>query len=106
MARYIGKKRKRRLRFLTKCTIILSITLLMRLFTSVFIGSINTNLTMDIQEKTQELTRLKAENQSLNIEIQTLQNKDRVYTIAKDAGLGQNEDNVISITIGANSEAE
>ena len=57
-----------------------------------------TSLTMQIQNMNYESETIKIENQKLSIEIQTLQNKDRVYTIAQDAGLEQNQDNVVSIS--------
>ena len=44
------------------------------------------------------------ENQKLSSEIQTLQNKERIYTIAQDAGLEQ-QSNIVSIAGGA-SETE
>lgn len=105
MARLVKKKR-RRLSFLTKCSIVLTISLMSWLFVSIFVGSINTSLTIDIQKMAVEVDTLKVENQKLNIEIQTLQNKDRIYTMAADAGLEQNQDNIVSISKGAISEAE
>lgn len=105
MARMIRRKR-RRLSFVSKCGVVLSISLVAWLFTSLFIGSVNTTLTIEIQSMSNEVASLKSENQQLNIDIQTLQNKDRVYTIAKDAGLNQNQDNVVSVAQGDNIEAE
>lgn len=105
MARLVRRKR-RRLSFLSKCTIVLTISLLSWLSASILVGSINTNLTIEIQKMSYEVASLKADNQELNIEIQTLQNKDRIYTMAADAGLVQNQDNIISVNEGAISEAE
>lgn len=105
MAKMIRKK-KRRLSFVSKCGIVMTISLVSWLFTSLFIGSLNTTLTIDIQNMNNELAAVKTENQQLNISIQALQNKDRVYTIAKDAGLNQNQDNVVSVGLGGVSEAE
>ena len=104
MAKYI-KKRKRRAKFLTKCSFIFSIALISLLFSSVVLGSINTNLTVEIQKTQNEIDNLKVENSQLSIDIQTLQNKDRVYTIANEAGMSQSQDNVVSVT-GETSEAE
>lgn len=105
MARLVRRKR-RRLSFLSKCTIVLTVSLLSWLSASILVGSINTNLTIEIQKMSYEVASLKADNQELNIEIQTLQNKDRIYTMAADAGLVQNQDNIISVNEGAISEAE
>lgn len=103
MAKIVRKRR--RPSFASKGAILFSISLILWLFISVFVGSVNTNLTIDIQKMNTEVASLKSENQKLNIEIQTLQNKDRIYTIAKDAGLNQNQDNVVSIK-GETSEAK
>ena len=100
------KRKKRRLAFVTKCSIVLTISLVSWLVVSILVGSINTSLTIEIQKMTNEVNSLKADNQQLNIEIQTLQNKDRIYTMASDAGLAQNQDNIISLNKGAISEAE
>lgn len=105
MAKLVKRKR-RKLSFVTKCALVLVLSLLCRLGTSIVVGSFNTNLTIDIQNMTSEVASLKAENQQLNIEIQTLQNKDRIYTMATDAGLMQNQDNIVSVSKGAISEAE
>lgn len=105
MARLV-KKKKRRLAFIPKCTIVLTISLLSWLFVSVFVGSINTALTIDIQKMNTEVASLKAQNQQLNIDIQTLQNKDRIYTMATSAGLEQKQENIVSVSQGAVSEAE
>lgn len=98
MAKYT--RRKRKLSFTSKSFIFLTIAFFSWLFVSVFAGSINTRLTMDIQKMSSEVTLLRNENQHLTVEIQTLQNKDRIFTIAKDAGLNQNQDNVLTINTG------
>lgn len=105
MAKLVKRKR-RKLSFVTKCALVLVLSLLCRLGTSIVVGSFNTNLTIDIQNMTTEVASIKAENQQLNIEIQTLQNKDRIYTMATDAGLMQNQDNIVSVSKGVISEAE
>jgi cell division protein FtsL len=67
------------------------------LISSLYIGTSNAALAIKIQKTNLEIADLRAQNQNLAIEIQTLQNKDRVYTIAQDAGLDQNQANVVSI---------
>lgn len=93
----IVKKKKRRLTFVVKAFILLVISLLCMLISSLYIGTTNASLAIKIQKTNIEIANLRAENQNLAIEIQTLQNKDRVYTIAQDAGLDQNQANIISI---------
>lgn len=105
MAKYI-RKRRRKVKFELKCFTVLFVVSLCWLAVSIIVGSKNTNLTIEIQQMSNELAALKADNQQLNIEIQTLQNKDRIYTMAADAGLVQNQNNIVSISEGAISEAE
>lgn len=68
------------------------------LFSTLFIKPLNVKMMIDIQNMSLEVESLKKNNQKLTIEIQSLQNRDRIYTIAEDAGLKQNQDNIISVT--------
>lgn len=92
------RRRKRKVSKLWKFSVFLfSLALLSLLASSLIVGTFNTSITIDIQKMNNEIEVLKNENEKLNIEISSLQNKDRVYVIAKDAGLNQNQDNIISI---------
>ena len=92
------RRRKRKTSVLNKFAVLFfTVSLICLLGCSLFVGSYNTSLTIDIQKMSNEINSLKAENERLNIEISGLQNKDRVYVIAQDAGLYQNQDNIISI---------
>ncbi len=77
-----------------------TLAFVMLIISSIFVNIFNTSLTMKIQNMNDEIEVLKSENQKLNIQIAGLENKDRVYMIAQDAGLNQNQDNVISIQGG------
>lgn len=96
----IVRRTKRRLRFEAFAFILFTLATIATLFSNLFIGSMQNSLTMQIQNMNYESETIKTENEKLSIEIQTLQNKDRVYTIAQDAGLEQNQDNVVSISKG------
>lgn len=98
--------KKRRDMFLVRCTAVFTFAMMIWLFSCIVIASYNTNLTIDIQKIENEVELMKAENQQLNIDIQTLQNKDRVYTIASNSGLTQSQDNIISVSQGDTSEEE
>ncbi len=92
------RRRKRKTNKLGRfAVLIFTLSLISLLATSLFVGTYNTNLTMEIQNMTSQIDSLKAENEKINIEISSLENKDRVYAVANDAGLDQNQDNVISI---------
>ena len=92
------RRRKRKTNKLGRfAVLIFTLSLITLLATSLFVGTYNTNLTMEIQNMTSQIDSLKAENEKINIEISSLENKDRVYAMANDAGLDQNQDNIISI---------
>ena len=92
------RRRKRKTNKLGRfAVLIFTLSLITLLATSLFVGTYNTNLTMEIQNMTSQIDSLKAENEKINIEISSLENKDRVYAVANDAGLDQNQDNIISI---------
>lgn len=104
MAKIVKRKKAKISFFNIFCVGLFTVALLARFFTSVVIGSINNETNMNIQEARSQAESLRVENQKLSIEIQTLQNKERIYTIAQDAGLEQ-QNNIVSIA-GGTSEAE
>jgi len=67
------------------------------MLSSLFIKTRNASLTMKIQELNAEVAALQNDNQSINIEIQTLENKDRVFVIAQAANMAQTQDNIVSV---------
>ena len=92
------RRRKRKTNKVGRFAILIfTLSLISLLATSLFVGTYNTNLTMEIQNMTSQIASLKAENEKINIEIASLENKDRVYAVASDAGLNQNQDNIVSI---------
>lgn len=96
MAKLI-KTKKRKLRLQGFAIILFSFALIAWLGTTLFVNTINASLTMKIQQMNDELASLTEENQTLHFEIQTLENKDRIYEVASMANLNQIQDNIISI---------
>lgn len=94
----IVKKKKRRLSFNGIAIITFTISFVVFMISNLLINTINTNLTIKIQKMTDELNTLKNDNQNLNFEIQSLENKDRVYVIAQAANMNQTQDNIVSVT--------
>lgn len=91
------RKRRRKVRFEGVCLLFFALMFIIWLASALFVNTINASLTIEIQNKTNEINLLKNENKDLNIEIQTLQNKDRVYLLAQTAGLDQNQDNIVAL---------
>ena len=70
---------------------------LLWIFASLIINTMNNDVTMRIQTMNEELLLLKNQNQTLTYEIQSLENRDRIYAAATAADLDQLSDNIISI---------
>lgn len=103
----MGKIRKRRLSSTSKVGAFYFVPCLCLYFLcSIFLKSSNNALAIDIQAKQAEIDNIKLENQQLTIDIQTLQNKDRIYTIAENSGLEQNQENIINIKGNEANEAK
>ena len=94
----IVKKKRRRLSLNGFAIILFTFALFAWLASSLLVNTLNTRLTMKIQTMSEELAMLKNENQSLNYEIQTLENKDRVSEVAQAANMDQISENIISVT--------
>ena len=96
----IVKKKKRRLSLNGISIIFFSLSLVAWLISSLIINTVNTSLIMKIQKLNDELVTLKGENQSLHYEIQSLENKDRIYEVAQASMLEQVQENIISVGAG------
>lgn len=96
MARIVKRKR-RKLRLQGFAIIFITFALISWLGTTLFVNTINASLTMKIQQMNDELAKLNDENQTLNFEIQSLENKDRIYEVASTNNMDQIQDNIISI---------
>ena len=99
MARIV-KRKKRKIDMYGFSIVLFIVSLIFWLIASLFVKTRNDSLTIKIQNMTEELEMLRGENQSLNYEIQTLVNKDRIYELAAAADLDQVSDNIISIVTG------
>jgi len=96
MAKLVKKKR-RRLSLFGVSLLMFSFSICLYLITSLFVNTRNAALTMRIQNANMEIAMISDSNKSLNIQIQTLENKDRVYTIAEESNMQQVQNNVISV---------
>lgn len=93
----IVKRKRRRLSINGWAVVLFTFSLIAWLVTSLIVNTINASLTMKIQAMNEEIEMLKNENQSLIYEINTLENKDRVYELAQLADLYQDSDNIIAV---------
>lgn len=88
----IVKVKRRKINILVPLFVIIVIT---NVVVSLFIGSLNVQLTCEIQQMKEHIIELKEENSQLAIDIASLEGKDRVYDIASAYGLDQNEKNIV-----------
>ncbi len=95
-----SRKKRRKIHLLHVAEALFSLSLILWLATSLLVNTINTSLAMKIQAMQEEADALKLENQSLRYDINTLQNKERVYALAQEADLYQDSDNIIAVTGG------
>ncbi|MBR4461771.1 MAG: hypothetical protein IKS51_04245 [Erysipelotrichaceae bacterium] len=95
-----SRKKKRRINFLHVAEALFTVSLILWLATSLLVNTMNTSLAMKIQAMQEEVDALKLENQSLRYDINTLQNKERIYALAQEADLYQDSDNIIAVTGG------
>ncbi len=92
------RRKKRKTNKLEKFAVLFfTVAIVLATATSLFVGTYNTNLTMEIQNMNNQIASLKSDNEKITIEISSLENKERIYTVASDAGLDQNQENIISI---------
>lgn len=77
--------------------VLFTFSLIAWLATSLLVNTVNNNLTMKIQSMNEELASLRSENQVLTYEINSLENKDRIYAVAEAANMNQVTDNIISV---------
>ena len=100
MAKIVKTRTRRRINFQGFTLVLLVFSLMMAMFSTIFLHTYNNGITVSIENIKREATLLESQNNALNLEIQNLISKDRVYDIATEAGLSQNQGNVISIVEG------
>ncbi|MDO5439111.1 MAG: hypothetical protein Q4F09_03675 [Erysipelotrichaceae bacterium] len=97
MARIV-KTQKRKIHFEGFAFFAFAFAVILTIFSNLFLRSSNASLMIKIQDMNRQCDVLRADNQRLTIEIQSLQNRDRIFTIAENAGLTQINDNIVSVS--------
>ena len=97
MAKLVKRKGRRKLTLIGFSMLFLFSSLILLVLSSLFTSTMNTSLTIKIQRLNEEIESIQNENNSLNIEIQSLENKDRVFVIAQASNLDLNNSNVIAV---------
>ncbi len=92
------KKRKKRFRLMSVSFIMFLIASILYLGSSLFLRSYNNSLSTKQQEIAAQISTLQVQNDAVAVEVNTLNNRDRVNTIASDSGLSLDESNIVTIT--------
>ena len=99
MAKIITKKTRRKFKIKGLLSFILVLTLMLSVYTRVFVRTENNNLMQSIQDTQKESNILLLENENLKIVVQDLKNNARVVSIAQQSGLNS-LDNTIRVRRG------
>ena len=100
MAKIVKVKKKRSMRLQVFTLLFFSVSLVMYLCSSLFLRSINNSLSTQKQQIETQIAALKVEKDAVKVAIQGLSNRERVVSIATDAGLSMNQSNIVTITKG------
>ena len=100
MAKIVKVKKKRSMRLQVFTLLFFSVSLVMYLCSSLFLRSINNSLSTQKQQIETQIAALKVKNDAVKVAIQSLSNRERVVSIATDAGLSMNQSNIVTITKG------
>lgn len=100
MAKIVKVKKKRSMRLQVFTLLFFTLSLVMYLGSSLFLRSVNNSLSTQKQQIETQIAALKVENDAVKVTIQGLSNRERVVSIATDAGLSMNQANIVTITEG------
>lgn len=94
------KNKKRRVDLTRVSTTIFFTSLVLFLFSTLFLRSYNNSLSTQKQTIDQQIATIEVQNDAIQVEIQTLSSSDRVDEIAAGNGMSRNQNNVTTIQDG------
>jgi|LSQX01.1.fsa_nt_gb cell division protein FtsL len=98
MAKY-KKAAKRRFNYNSIIVLLFIFSFFGFIYSNVFVRTNNVNLNIAIQEVDAKISEARVVNESLSIDIQELATYDNIAEVAKEAGLTNQQNNVVSIRI-------
>ncbi|MBR3203405.1 MAG: cell division protein FtsL [Solobacterium sp.] len=98
MAKAVKQKKKKRLKLLNFSVVFFMLSAILYLGSTLFLRTYNNSLSSKKQEIEAKISELKVANDALAVEVNTLNNRERVNTIAADKGLSLDQNNIITIT--------
>ncbi|MBP3868092.1 MAG: hypothetical protein J6D38_03175 [Solobacterium sp.] len=98
MAKAVKQKKKKKLKLLNFSVVFFMLSAILYLGSTLFLRTYNNSLSSKKQEIEAKISELKVANDALAVEVNTLNNRERVNTIAADRGLSLDQNNIITIT--------
>ena len=98
MRKKIVRRRKRRFGLSRFATTFLLISAIAYVASALFLLSYNNNLSTKKQQIDAQIAQLQVQNDAVAVEVNTLNNRDRVNAIAGDDGLSMDQSNIVTIT--------
>lgn len=98
MAKSNRNRKKKKLKLLNFAVSFFMVSCLMYLASTLFLRTYNNQLSSQKQEIEAKITELQVANDAVAVEVNTLNNRERVNTIASDKGLSLEQNNIITIT--------
>lgn len=96
MAKY-KKIQKRKVKIQSIIVLVFVLVTTAFIYSTLFVKVKNVNLTMQIQELDEKIAQTRVVNDSLSLEIQELASYENISTVAKQAGLTNRQNNIISL---------
>ena len=93
-----NRKTKRRINLLKLSSALFLFSGILYLFSAIFLRSYNNSLSTRTQSISSDIVTMQAQNDALQVDIETLSSSDRVEGIAASNGMSRNQDSIITIT--------
>lgn len=100
MAKIVKKKKVKKIRLQNFTVMLFLFAALSSLGSSLFLRSYNNSLSVEKQKIDVEIATIQTENEAVRVQIQTLSSRDRVVSIATEAGMGLDQGNIVTIANG------
>lgn len=98
MAKTLKKKRKKKLKLPFFTAALFFVSVMSYLASVLFLRTYNNSLSSQSQEIMAKINELQVQNDAVAVEVNTLNNRERVNSIAADNGLSLEQNNIITIT--------
>lgn len=98
MAKSLKKKKKKKLRLPVFTAVLFFVSVMSYLASVLFLRTYNNSLSSERQKILVQINELQVQNDAVAVEVNTLNNRERVNSIAADNGLSLEQNNIITIT--------